>query len=239
MAAIQSPDALILSGNWIEKLNGTYKKDARVENGRPTYRMQGKYNEDKKKVEVYFIWNWALKNKSLWMISREEHVGTQDAYCVVDDSAETPLDITSTWMCFKDGKYPRCETLTIAPVVIKEEEPDLLGLLSMQNDESEEELLEPFPEDEFTEKSKAVSNKKRGSFELDEAETSTIKKGFEETDELYKQMDELGLGDLGLSDDLFADIPTNLDAPQAPSNLDNDMDKINQFLEMYDIGDDQ
>merc|ERR1719188_419127 len=89
--------------------------------------------------ETFVIWCYdiAKARKTLWMISKQEHIGTDNAYACAKDSARIPSDIDSYWMVYNKTRstYEKVKTLVITAV---EEEEEV---------EEEEYEDEPEPED--------------------------------------------------------------------------------------------
>jgi len=94
LATKLAPDALRIEGiDHFEDINGFYSKDSqRNLNNRPIY---AKENSSVR------LWFFSLDDSThLWMISEEEHLGTQNAYACVESHAFMPTEIDGMWMSY-------------------------------------------------------------------------------------------------------------------------------------------
>lgn len=91
----------------MRKLNGIYEHmEGETVNGRRSYVLKRGLESE---YENLVLWSWTQKLKGkisiVWMISREEHVGTQNAYACVQTDHENPAESEHFWMVFKGGTF--------------------------------------------------------------------------------------------------------------------------------------
>lgn len=124
-----------------KKVEGLFEKTERLENFRHVWKLE-------KESGTFCIWNWKLptNNKFLWMISREEHIGTQNAYAVVQSKATDPCEIKNGWLIYNAAlnKHEQCPTFKMtampAPKQIEEDIDNLLDNLFTSNEDDIEEF---------------------------------------------------------------------------------------------------
>jgi len=195
-----TPDRIYISGvqqENLRKIQGIYERTTRKENDKPTWKLENSQG-------IFFLWNCRMGNNNLWMISREEHIGSDNAYCVVRDSTANPTEITATWLVYNGSKYAPCPYLSLTP-------------------DEEEESEEPYPDEEVhvmnpPEKIEKTSNKRRGSIEEEDAPKEAAKTT---SDPLLDQFDLLGLEINEDVADKGAEDNTNIDAFLAEFGLTN------------------
>jgi len=210
--SVSTPDRIYISGvqqENLRKIQGIYERTTRRENDKPTWKLENSQG-------IFFLWNCRMGNNNLWMISREEHIGSDNAYAVVRDSASNPVEISATWLVYNGAKYAPCPYLSLTPD---------------EDEEEEEESEEPFP-DEFlqTYMKKEVhvmnppekliektSNKRRGSIEEEDVPKEEAKTT---SDPLLDQFDLLGINDEHVPDKESED-STNIDLFLAEFGLAN------------------
>jgi len=199
--SVSTPDRIYISGvqqENLRKIQGIYERTTRRENDKPTWKLVNSQG-------IFFLWNCRMGNNNLWMISREEHIGSDNAYCVVRDSTANPTEITATWLVYNGSKYAPCPYLSLTP------------------DEDEEESEEPYPDEEVhvmnpPEKIEKTSNKRRGSIEEEDAPKEAAKTT---SDPLLDQFDLLGLEINEDVEDKGPEDNTNIDAFLAEFGLTN------------------
>lgn len=94
---------LFINSGKLEQLSGVYLFQNTLMNDSPTYKLEN---------GELVLWKYKMKQKknkeiSLWMISRQDHVGTQNAYACIRSTTQDPREILKdkTWLIWKSGKF--------------------------------------------------------------------------------------------------------------------------------------
>jgi len=78
-------------GNNAGRVNGVYSLRNVEVNGKPSYSREG---ESEDPICMWFY------EKGAWMISKEELIGTPNAYALVMSKADTPIDVNAVWKVY-------------------------------------------------------------------------------------------------------------------------------------------
>ena len=104
---------------FLYKVNGIYERTKTQNiNDRPSWALQRKTDDQNLVLWCLTDANFLKKSKNrdteLWMISRTEHINTQNAYACLHISANSnPFLVNKTWKEFTNGKYVTSSNTTI------------------------------------------------------------------------------------------------------------------------------